>query len=130
VFEIIYANFGFWFNLLLPIFIGGFLLITNQEYIKKEFLGQIAFSFLFVTASYYALFSFTTDIVNTEYLNGKVTLYSKYEEWTEEVTYQESYSCGTRKNPSICYRQRTRNDYHSPYWEITSSLGNKKKLQN
>ena len=121
MFDIIIANFGFWLNLIIPIAIALYLSITHREYIWKEFAIQSGATLLYVSLIFTLLFSTTTDLMDTEFWNGQVSKFEYYEEWDEEVTYQESYECGTSKNPRTCYRTKTRIDHHSPYWKILTS---------
>lgn len=121
LFEIVFANFGFWFNFTLPVFSAAFLAMTHKEYIWKEFGIQASATFIFVVGIYALLFSTTTDLIDNEYWSGKVSKFEYYEEWKEEVTYTESYQCGTTEKPKNCSRTKTRIDYHSPYWQITTS---------
>ena len=123
LFEIIISNFGFWLNLSIPIIIGFWLYITNREYILKEFGIQAAATLAYVSIIFFAAFSFSTEIWDTNYYNGKIRSSTYYEEWTELVHYTESYSCGTSKSPRTCTRQKTRRDYHSPYYQIKTDLG-------
>lgn len=123
MYEILLANFGFWANLALPIIATAFLYFTSREYVLKEFGIQVGATLVFVTAIYVLLFGTTTDLWDTNYYNGKIKSSSYYEEWKERVTYTESYSCGTSKSPRTCTRTKTRIDYHSPYWEIRTNLG-------
>jgi len=123
MFSIIIANFGFWFNLLIPVAIALFLVFTNREYIWKEFGIQVGITLIYVSIIYALVFSTTTDLWDTNYYNGKVSSSTYYEEWKEEVTYTESYSCGTSKNPRTCTRTKKRIDYHSPYYRIKTDLG-------
>ena len=123
MFEIISANFGVWFNFAIPVVIALYLAFAHKEYIWQEFGIQVGISFVYVTVIYSLLFSFTTNLLDDEYWNGKVKKFEYYEEWTELVTYTESYSCGTSKNPQTCTRTKTRRDHHSPYWQIATSNG-------
>jgi hypothetical protein len=123
LFEIVFANFGFWFNFTLPVASALYLALTHKEYIWKEFGIQVGATFVFVVVIYSLLFSTTTDLIDNEFWSSKVSKFEYYEEWKEEVTYTESYSCGTSKNPKTCTRTKTRIDYHAPYWQITTSNG-------
>ena len=123
MFDIIIANFGFWLNLIIPIAIALYLSITHREYIWKEFAIQSGATLLYVSLIFTLLFATTTDLMDTEFWNGQVSKFEYYEEWDEEVTYQESYECGTSKNPRTCYRTKTRIDHHSPYWKILTTNG-------
>ena len=123
LFEIVFANFGFWFNFALPVASALYLALTHKEYIWREFGIQAGSTFVFVVLIYSLLFSTTTDLIDNEYWSAKVSKFEYYEEWKEEVTYTESYSCGSSKNPKTCTRTKTRIDYHPPYWQITTSNG-------
>ena len=123
MFEIILVNFGFWFNLLIPVVVALYLVLTHKEYIWKEFGIQAVATLAYVGIIYALLFSVTTDIVDTNYYNGKIQSSTYYEEWKEEVTYTETYSCGTSKDPRTCTRIKTRIDYHAPYYQIETNLG-------
>ena len=127
--SIILANFGFWFNFALPVMIALYLAFTHKEYIWKEFGIQVGVTLFYVSAIYVLLFSVTTDLIDKEYWNGKAVSFTYYEEWKEKVTYTESYSCGSSKNPRTCTRTKTRIDYHSPYWEILTSNNEKIKIK-
>jgi hypothetical protein len=123
MFEIILVNFGFWFNFLVPVVIALFLVLTNKEYIWKEFGIQSGGTLAYVAIIYALFFSVTTDLFDSNYYNGKIKSSIYYEEWKERVTYTESYSCGTSKSPRTCSRTKTRIDYHSPYYQIKTNLG-------
>jgi hypothetical protein len=121
--DIILSNFGFWFNFAIPVVGAAYLALTHKEYVWKEFGIQAGATFAYVMVVYALLFSTTTDLMDREYWNGQVTKFEYYEEWKEEVTYTETYECGTSKNPRTCTRTKTRIDYHSPYWQLKTSNG-------
>ena len=121
VFYIVMANFGFWFNFLIPIAIALFLAFTHREYVWKEFGIQVLVTFVYVFSIYMLLFSTTTDLMDTEVHNGQAVSFTYVEEWKERVTYTETYSCGSSKSPRTCTRTKTRIDHHSPYYEIMTS---------
>ena len=121
MFGIILANYGLWFNLCIPLFIGIYLLFHDKEYIWKELLIQVGATFVILISSFMLLFNFTTDLSDTEYWNGRVKNFEYFEKWTELVTYTESYECGSSKNPRTCSRTVTRHDYHAPYWVINTN---------
>jgi len=123
LFDIIVSNWGFILNLSIPIIIALYLVLTNREYIWKEFGIQTAATLAYVSIVFFAAFSFSTEIWDTNYYNGKVKSSTYYEEWTELVHYTESYPCGTSKAPRTCTRPKTRRDYHSPYYQIKTDLG-------
>jgi len=119
--EIILANAGYWFNLLIPIFIILYLVLTNKEYTWKEFFIHTFIVGIFISLTYAVFFSTTTDLIDTEYQNSKVQKFEKYEKWTELVHYTETYSCGTSKNPRTCTRNKTRREYHPEYFMLSTT---------
>ena len=120
MFNILVYNFGFWFNIIIPIAIGFYLYMTNKEYILKEFGIQILASFGIVTILYFLLFSTTTDIYDKEYQNSEVKSFEYYEQWTEKVVYTETQCSGSGKNQSCRTVTKVRYDYHPPYWQINT----------
>jgi hypothetical protein len=122
MFEILLANFGVWINFSIPVVVALYFVFTNREYTWEELGIQIVATIVYVLITFSILFSSTTNLKDKEFWNSKVKLFTYFEEWTERVTYTESYSCGKSRT---CYRQKTRYDYHSPYWEITTSLDEK-----
>jgi hypothetical protein len=60
--------------------------------------------------------------MDEEFWNSEAKSFTFFEEWDEEVTYTESYSCGTSKNPRTCTRTKTRIDHHPEYWELRTRL--------
>jgi len=125
MFEIIMANFGFWFNFLIPIVIIFYLVLTNREYIWKEFAIQVVATLAYVSIIYSLLFSYTTNLSDENYYNGSVKSATYYEAWTELVHYTETYSCGSYKHPKTCTRQKTKREYHPEHFELLTSLGEK-----
>lgn len=121
MFDIIISNFGLWFNILIPFVVTLYLVVTHNEYIMKEFGIQFGATVAYVFLMFLLLFSTTTDLVDTEYWNGKVLSMEYYEEWTEEVTYTEEKCSGSGNNRTCRTVTKTRNDYHSPYWVINTS---------
>jgi len=90
MFEIIINNTGFWFNLAIPFVVSIFLLITNKEFILKEFAIQFLAITLILIGSYFLLFSTTTDLVDNEVYNGKIVKIIK------EEPYDYNYDCSTK----------------------------------
>lgn len=121
MFDIIINNFGFWFNVIIPICVGAYFFFNknNKEFTIQEFGIHVAASFTLVLLSYLILFGTTTDLQDKQYLNSKIASVHYYEEWTELVTYSESYTCGK----STCYRTKTRHDYHPEYWKLVARNG-------
>jgi hypothetical protein len=124
MFAIIIQNPMLWVNLCIPFGVGLFLLLTNNSYNIKEFGVQMGVTIFVLFVAYLILFGATTNLISKVYYNSKVTQITYYEEWTELVHYteQQCSGSGTKKICTTIYK--TRKDYHSPYWEITSSSGN------
>lgn len=121
--DIIFSNVGLWFNLLIPFGIGLYLVLNHKDYVLKEFAIQVVGTLVFLFLMYLLLFSTTTDLVDREYYNGKVSKFEYYEEWTEEVTYYDEECSGSGDNRSCTTVTKTRDEYHSPYWQIVTSNG-------
>lgn len=121
MFDIIIHNFGFWFNIIIPVVFALYLVITNREYIWAEFGIQTGVSLAYALLMYSILFATTTDLMDKEYWNSKVNKLEYYESWTELVHYTEEVCSGSGKNRSCHTVSRTRHDYHAPYWKIETS---------
>ena len=119
--EIIYSNFGFWINLLIPISIAIYLTITNKEYIYKELGIQVIATFIYLSLVFFFIFTTTNNLIDTEYFNGKVKKIEFYEKWTEERTYIENYECGTNDTPKTCTRNKTERTYHPAKYQIITN---------
>jgi hypothetical protein len=116
--EIIYSNFGFWINLLIPFVVALYLVIAHKEYVLKEFGVQVGVTFVYLSAVFYFLFNTMTDLKDTEYWNGNVKEFVYFEEWTEEEEYTESYDCGKSER---CTKTIKRDVYHPPQYKILTS---------
>jgi len=126
--EIIYSNFGFWINLLIPITVAIYLTITNKEYIYKELIIQIIATFTYLSLIFLLLFSTTTDLIDTQYFNGKAKKIEFYEEWTELRVHTESYECGSSDNHKTCTRTVTEHIHHPKKWHILTTNDEKIKI--
>lgn len=89
--SIVIYNWGFILNMLIPIFAMVYLKSTNKEYSVKEFIIQSIATIIYLTGTYYILFSTTTDIRDHEFWNGEVS------EFVKEERYEENYDCSTTK---------------------------------
>lgn len=118
MYNILIGNFGFWFNIIIPICVSFYLFKTQKEYIFKEFGLQILASTIIVIGSYFLFFSTTTNLFDTEYQNAKVKSFEYYEQWTERVEYTEEVCSGSGKNRHCKTVHRVRYDYHPPYWQL------------
>jgi len=123
MFDIILSNYGVWFNFLIPLAIGGYLLMTHKEMVLKEFGIQIGLTTVFVFGIYTLMFSVTTDLVDSEQWNGTVTKAVYYEGY--EYEYDCSYeSCtGSGKNETCVTIPRTCESWRSPDWVGYSTVG-------
>jgi len=123
MFDIIISNFGFWINFLIPVAVAIFLLISHKEFVTKEFFMQFGITIIYTLTMFFLLFSFSTDLVDREYWNGKVSKFVWEEEWTEEVTYYEEVCTGSGEKRSCHTVTKTRNEYHPNYYYIKTSNG-------
>lgn len=89
IFEIVLANFGFWFNLLIPVAIGAYLLFTHRDFVLQELGIQFGVALAYALVVYTLMFSVTTDLMDNEYWNGKVVQFSLEEQY--EYNYDCSY---------------------------------------
>lgn len=108
--SIVTNNFMFWLNYVVIICIALFLRFTKSDnYSLKELLIQIgATTFVLVTV-YLTIFSTTTDLLKTEYWNGRVVSAVYEEKWTEEYDCSYTQCTGSGSNqvcvrvPQTCY---------------------------
>lgn len=123
MFDIILSNYGVWFNLLIPLVIGGYLLMTHKEMVLKEFGIQVGLTVVFVFGIYTLMFSVTTDLVDDEQWNGVVTKAKYYEGY--EYEYDCSYeSCtGSGENETCVTIPQTCESWKSPDWIGYSTVG-------
>ncbi len=121
--DIIIQNFGFWFNVIIPVVFSLYLVFTNREYIWKEFGIQFGVSLIYALSMYAILFASTTDLMDKEYWNSKVSKFEYYESWTELVHYTEEICSGSGNNRHCKTISKTRHDYHPPYWQLSTTNG-------
>ena len=126
MFNIIISNFSFWLIIIAPISVALYFFITNKELVLKE-LGIIILANIVFASLVFSIAFSQLDLIDTEYINTKAKYFEKYEEWTEEVRYTESYDCGSSKEPKTCYREKTRHDYHPEYFQLVTE--NNKELR-
>lgn len=119
--NILLYNFGFWFNILIPIFIGIYLYFTHKEYVLKELGLQVVASLTLITCLYMLFFATTTDLFDKEYQNSKVSNFEYYESWTERVEYYEDICSGSGEKRKCRSVKRVRYDYHPPYWQLNTT---------
>lgn len=118
---ILLYNFGFWFNIIIPIAVGVYLFYTHKEYVLKELGLQIVASLTLVTLLYLLFFSTTTDLFDKEYQNSKVSNFEYYESWTERVEYYEQICSGSGEKRSCRSVKKVRYDYHPQYWQLNTT---------
>jgi len=138
MFTIIFTNAGFAINLLIPLGIALYMLITNKEYILKEFGIQMGATITFVLIAYFSIFYLTTDLIDVEQHNGHIVSAAYYEGY--EYEYDCSYeSCSGSGKDEVCVTiPQTCEDWKSPEWysytsnseEVRISKNNFKRYRN
>jgi len=120
---VITHNMGYWIVMLIAVVFGVFRKLTNpQEFTWLELPIQLLGTFVVITALFFAGFTTSTELVDTEIWNGQVTKAEYYEEWTEERT--EDYCCAEDDEgncTSTCTRTYT--VHHPPEWKLQTSIG-------
>ena len=116
--EILTSNYLLIINLVIPFALGLFFVLTNKEYSLKEFAVQMSVTFVILISAFWIGYGLS-DVYTKSYVNTDVKKFVFEEEWTERVTYTESYPCG--KN--TCYKTKTRYDHHPDRYYIVSGLG-------
>ncbi|MFC1598823.1 hypothetical protein ACFL2U_02340 [Patescibacteria group bacterium] len=120
---VITHNMGYWIVMLIAVVFGVFRKLTNpKEFTWLELPIQLIGTFVVITALFFAGFTTSTDLVDTEIWNGQVSRAEFYEEWTEECT--ETYCCAEDDKgncTSTC--TRTYNVHHPPEWKLLTSIG-------
>lgn len=97
MFNLIVYNFFFWFNILVVIGIGIYLVLTNKEYIYRELAIQLLATIIIVSGATFLSFKFGSDIFQQEFWGGKIERFVHDEAYTRE--YDCSYeSCTTSSN--------------------------------
>ena len=117
--DILLNNYLLIINIVIPFAFGLFFVITNKEYSLKEFGIQVSLTSLILILAFWAGYG-VNDVYTKSYTNTNVKKIVFEEEWTERVTYTESYTCGK----STCYRTKTRYDNHPNRYYIVSGLDN------
>lgn len=117
--DILLNNYLLIINIVIPFAFGLFFVITNKEYSLKEFGIQVSLTSLILILAFWAGYG-VNDVYTKSYTNTNVKKIVFEEEWTERVTYTESYTCGK----STCYRTKTRYDHHPDRYYIVSGLDN------
>lgn len=117
--DILLNNYLLIINIVIPFAFGLFFVITNKEYSLKEFGIQASLTSLILILAFWAGYG-VNDVYTKSYTNTNVKKIVFEEEWTERVTYTESYPCGK----STCYRTKTRYDHHPDRYYIISGFDN------
>lgn len=111
MFDIIIANEGIWFNLLIPFLIGGYLFFNHKEYALHEFLAQVVLTAGVLYGTYFLFFQKTTNLYSVNYYNGWVHHFEHYDDYTETHHYTDSKG-----------RSRTSTTYHpDEYYAVTTT---------
>lgn len=117
--DILLSNYLLIINIIIPFALGLFFVITNKEYSMKEFGIQSSLTTFILIFAFWIGYR-VSDVYTKSYINTNVKKFVFEEEWTERVTYTESYTCGK----STCYRTKTRYDHHPDRYYIVSGFDN------
>lgn len=115
--DILLNNYLLLINILLPFGIGLYFVLTHREYSLKEFGIQVSLTTVILIFAFWIGYN-VNDVYTKSYKNTNINKFVYEEEWTERVTYSESYKCGK----STCYRTKTRYDYHPDRFYIVSNF--------
>lgn len=123
LYVIVTHNAAFWVVLFIALIFGFYRKITNPfKFTWLEFPVQVLASIAGIFILYSVFFFTTSDIADREVWNSYITKSEYYEEWTEEVEYEDCDSEG--KN---CVT-KTREVYHPPEWYIYSNIGEQQSI--
>lgn len=115
--DILLNNYLLIINIVIPFALGLFFVITNKEYSLKEFGIQSSVTVIILILSFWIGYS-VNDVYTKSYTSTNVKKFVYEEQWTERVTYSESYTCGK----STCYRTKTRYDHHPDRYYIVTDF--------
>lgn len=115
--DILLSNYLLLINIILPFGIGLYFVLTNTEYSLKEFGIQVSLTTVILIFAFWIGYN-VNDVYTRSYKNTNIQKFAYEEEWTEIVTYTESYKCGK----STCHRTKTRYDYHPDRFYIVSNF--------
>ena len=123
IFDILIYNWGFILNLLIPIFVILFLKLTNKKYSLDEFVIQAGVTILYLIATYYILFSTTTDLKDVEYWGGKVEKIVKEEkyEYTYDCSYQNCTGSGSNRTCRTVHKTCTATEPEKRYIKTSNN---------
>ena len=113
--DILLNNYLLIINIMLPFVIGLYFVITHSEYSLKEFGIQVSLTTVILVSAFWIGYG-VSDVYTKSYKSTYISKFVYEEEWTERVTYSESYKCGK----STCYRTKTRYDHHPDRYYIVS----------
>lgn len=116
--DILTNNYLLIVNIIIPFAVGLFLFFTHTEYSLKEFAIQCSITTIILIAMFFVGYG-VSDVYTKSYKTTNIQKFIYEEEWTERVTYTESYKCGK----STCYTTKTRYDYHPDNYYIKSDFG-------
>lgn len=115
--DILLNNYLLLINILIPFAVGLYFVTTHKQYSLKEFGIQISLTVVILIGAFWLGYG-VNDIYSKSYISTKVKKIVYEEEWTEKVTYSESYKCGN----NTCHRTKTRYDYHPDRYYIVSNI--------
>lgn len=116
--DILLNNYLLLINILLPFGIGLYFVFTHTEYSLKEFSIQVSLTTVILIFAFWIGYN-VNDVYTKSYKTNSVSKFIYEEQWTEKVTYSDSYKCG--KN--TCYTTKTRYDYHPDKYYIVANTG-------
>lgn len=117
MFDILTSNYLLIINLVIPFALGLYFVLTNKEYSLKEFGIQMSLTFIILIGSFWLSYRIS-DVYTKSYKSTFVKKFVYEEEWTELVTYTESYKCGKNN----CTRTKTRLEHHPDRYYIVSGF--------
>ena len=117
-----------YFAILIPIITAIVLfLLFKHKTVWWEFAIPLASSFLFIVLM--KLIIETSQVQCKEYWGSFISRVEYYEEWDEEVSCRHSYDCNCttddegNESCSTCYEHAYDVDYHSPSWQLVTTIG-------
>ena len=116
--DILLNNYLLLINILLPFGIGLYFVLTHIEYSLKEFSIQVSLTTVILIFAFWIGYN-VNDVYTKSYKTNSVSKFIYEEQWTEKVTYSDSYKCGK----STCYATKTRYDYHPDKYYIVANTG-------
>lgn len=123
--DLVFRNQIFWINIIATLIAVVVMFIMKKKFHILEALAQFVATFLVLLIVYVIGFETNFELRDQEVWNGNIQKFVYYEEWKELVHYTVQVPAGTDSKGNTRYRTefRTRIDYHSPRWEIETTIG-------